>query len=62
MKQSVVGAMGWAMLNTMGWAVMEVGKGMVNLGGMAVRHMAEKKNNANTQLLHLLESNFKVSK
>ena len=57
-----VGAMGWAMLNTMGWAVMGVSKGMVNLGGMAVWHMAKKKNDAYTQLPHLLGSNFKVSK
>ena len=43
-----LGAMGRATLNTMGWAVMGVGKGMFNLGGMAVKHMAEKKNEAST--------------
>jgi len=39
-----LGAVGRATLNTMGWAVMETGKGIFSIGGMAVKHVANMTN------------------
>ncbi len=48
-----LGAMGRATLSTMGWAVMETGKGIFSIGGMAVKHMANMTNNVEDTNRHI---------